>query len=124
MSLNFEIFFSLFLKFINCKIYSNIKRLKRHLFTLDLTTLENLTNETIPSHYAILVFFRWMVEKPFKRQDNITRQQALPHTRRKKYLNHFWKCNFPMNHNVCLSVCLSTKSPNYSNVIIINVVFF
>ena len=45
---------------------------------------------------------------------------------------HYWKCNFPMNHNgclsvclsVCRSVCLSTKSPNYSNVIIVNVVFF
>ena len=26
----------------------------------------------------------------------------------------FWKCNFPMNHNVCLSVCLSKKiCPNF-----------
>ena len=47
---------------------------------------------------------------------------------KRKYFRYFWKCNFPMNHSVCLSVgrsvCLSTKSPNYSNVIIINVVFF
>ena len=25
------------------------------------------------------------------------------------YFNYFWKCNFPMNHNVGLSVCLSVS---------------
>ena len=35
----------------------------------------------------------------------------------------FWKCNFPINHNVCLSVC-QKKWPNYLNVRVLGKCFF